>query len=765
MSVLVGFLFSASLLLIGKWIKGKLSILTGVIPAGLFCYFISLIPQVVQSGGVVQDTLWVDSLGVNLRFFADGLSLIFVLMISGIGALVFFYTSSYLKGHQYLDRFYGYLGIFMSSMLGLVLSDNLITLFLFWELTSISSFFLIGFNNDKQDSRYSAFVALAITGIGGLFLLAGVVLLGDISQTYTISELINSRDVIHSSPLYIWVVIFFMIAAFTKSAQFPFHFWLPGAMKAPTPVSTYLHSATMVKAGVYLLLRFTPILGQTNLWNTTLIAVGAITMLYAAVHTIFRTDLKAILAYSTISALGILVFLTGIGSKQSLLAAVVFVLIHSTYKATLFLVTGIIDHSTGLRDITKLQGLGKVMMPVAAVAFFAAISHGGIPPTFGFVGKDLIYESTLAGSNAWVLTTLAVATNALLLYAGLVAGVRPFVGKLNQDLKVHKPSIVMILPPAILSALCLVFGIAPQIIENSLIRPAQSALGLEPDAQLALWHGPTPVLIYSAITLALGFALYFIIAPSKEKQQWASKYEKISPQGITETFSRGFDKFSRVVSLFFQGGKVTVYVKNTILVSTLLLSAVLINDLVYIVDLSSVAQITFHEVVALLVLILAILFATFNRQRIPAVVSLALLSFGMCMIYMMYGAPDLAMTQFSIDTLTTVLFVLMLYKLPDYLPQTCKREKIMDAALAGCFGLVITLICLEVLTVPQRTEISSFYGQNSFLQAHGKNVVNVIIVDFRGADTMMEISVLSLSAIGVYSLIKLMAKEKNKLES
>jgi multicomponent Na+:H+ antiporter subunit A len=283
--------------------------------------------------------------------------------------------------------------MFMASMLGLVLSDNLMTLFIFWELTSISSFFLIGFNNEDKESRKSAMLALSITGLGGLFLLAAVILLGDVGGTYSFQELLSQSELIKASANYNWIIFLLFIAAFTKSAQFPFHFWLPGAMKAPTPVSTYLHSATMVKAGIYLLARFTPVLGGTPEWNTTLIIVGAITMVYAAVHSLFRIDMKSILAYSTISALGILVFLIGLGTEKALLAAGVFILVHALYKATLFLITGIIDHETGSRDVTLLSGLRKVMLPVAIAGFLAALSNAGAPPFFGFVGKLIIYQN------------------------------------------------------------------------------------------------------------------------------------------------------------------------------------------------------------------------------------------------------------------------------------------------------------------------------------------------------------------------------------
>lgn len=765
-AIVICFIFSLLLVSTGRWIKGKGAILTSLVPMGLFVYFLQFLPLLSKGEVIREYTRWIPSLGVNLNFVIDGLSLLFALMITGIGSLVFIYTTAYLKNHEYLDRFYGYLGVFMGAMLGVVLSDNLITLFLFWELTSISSFFLIGFNNEKEDSRKSAVMALAITGLGGLLLLVGVILLGQIGNTYTISELISQKNFIQENPLYIGIVWLIFGAAFTKSAQFPFHFWLPGAMKAPTPVSTYLHSATMVKAGIYLLLRLTSVLGDNPIWNNPLIIIGAITMLYAAVHSLFRTDLKAILAYTTIAALGILTFLIGIGTDTALLAAIVFILIHATYKATLFLITGIIDHETGTRNSTRLSGLAKVLMPVAIIAFVAALSHGGFPITFGFIGKDLIYDATLKQPNGLLLTIISVVTNVLLLYAGFIAGIKPFIGKLPSEYQhLHLPNVAMWLPPALLAILCIVFGVFPFIIEDSLIKPTLAMLGKNTDIHLQLWHGFNEVLLCSGITLAIGLVLFFFLKPSEAKQQLIEKFEKFSPQHITEQFGKLFERVSHYWSRVLQNGYLTVYVKNTILVATIILGYSLWNNFSYRIDPQSFSEITFHEIVVLIVLFVAIIFATLTQSRLAAVASLGLLSFGMCMIFMMYSAPDLAMTQFSIDTLTVVLFVLILYKLPNYLKMNTQKIKLLDGILALSFGAVITIMCLEVLTTPQNTEVSSFYAQNSYIQAHGKNIVNVILVDFRGADTMMEISVLSIAAIGVFGLIKLRLKTKERFKA
>ena len=765
-AILSGFVFSVFLVFAGKFLKGKLAVLSALVPLALFVYFLSFLPQVAAGEVIRQNIDWVPSLGLNLNFALDGLSLLFSLLITGIGFLVFAYTAAYLKGHDYLDRFYGYLGMFMGAMLGLVLSDNLLSMFIFWELTSISSFFLIGFNNTSEASRKSAILALAITGSGGFLLLAGALLLGDVAGTFTISEMVGLSDTIISSDYYIWIVILLFGAAFTKSAQFPFHFWLPGAMKAPTPVSTYLHSATMVKAGIYLLLRFTPVLGGEEIWNTTLITVGGITMFYAAVHTLFRTDLKGVLAYSTISILGLLVFLIGLGTQYALTAAAVYIVVHALYKATLFLVTGIIDHETGTRDVTRLAGLRKVMMPVAVAGFLAALSSAGMPPFVGFIGKDLVYESTL-GMGSWsiFLTVLAIATNILVLYAGFVAGIKPFTGKLPEDFeKVHLPSFLMWLPPVILALLGIIIGIFPGIINDSIIAPVVSSVGLSGDyVDLKLWHGFNLVLGLSAITLALGALLYFFFKPSAKKEKGVARFEFIAPLTLVTGFGHGFKTFSHWWTKIFQNGFLRNYVSTIILFLTVLVGYSLFSDQNdFPIDLSSFDRMTYYEMIIMGIMFLSILFVVGARSRLTAVVALGVVGYTICLMFVIYSAPDLAMTQFSIDTLTVILFVLVLSSLPKYLDITNYRMKALDGVLAVSFGVLITLIALEVLGEPVTKEVSDYYADNAYVLAKGKNVVNVILVDFRGVDTLMEIAVLTIAAIGVFSLLKLRLKRDDR---
>ncbi|SHG00468.1 multisubunit sodium/proton antiporter, MrpA subunit [Salegentibacter echinorum] len=766
-AILLGFLFALFLVFTGKFFRGKLAVLSALIPAGLFAYFASFISK-ISAGEIITKTYeWVPAFGVNLSFKLDGLSLLFSLMITGIGFLVFSYTASYLKGHKYLDRFYGYLSVFMAAMLGLVLSNNIISLFVFWELTSISSFFLIGFNNDSAASRKSALTALGITGLGGFFLLSGVLLLGSMTGTYNITEMLSMQEAIAGSEYYILAASLFFVAAFTKSAQFPFHFWLPAAMKAPTPVSTYLHSATMVKAGVYLLMRFTPILGDHPFWNNTLIIVGGITMVYTAIHSLFRTDLKGILAYSTISALGILVFLIGLGTKAAFLAAAVFIMVHALYKATLFLVAGIIDHQAGTRDVTKLAGLRKVMMPVAIAGFLAAISSAGIPPTIGFLGKELTYEASLNfGTGTIIIVIAIVLTKIFLLWAGFAAGIKPFMGKLPEAQKETKmPGLLMWFPPIILAVLSILFGIFPSLIESAIVKPMVFALGADAsEDHLALWHGFNTVLLLSAVTIGVGLLLYFLVRPSNKLEQKVAKLEFISPRSIMEKGNYYFVIFSRFWTNVFQNGYLRNYVTSIILFLVILVGYILFGHQRLVIDHSQLAEITAYELVVALILVAGVLYTVFTKSRLAAVAAMGVVGLSICLIFVFYSAPDLAMTQFSIDTLTVILFVLVLYRLPKYLSLSDYKMRLRDGVLSLALGTIICVLALQVLAEPANNEIGDFYAKNAYLLAHGKNVVNVILVDFRGTDTLIEISVLAIAAIGVFGLLKLRLKSTDRTQ-
>jgi len=766
-TILSGLIISITLLPAGKLVKGRFGFLPSLLPLGLFVYFASHISQISKGAVLFETVNWIPSLGVNANFRLDGLSLLFSLLITGVGFLVFLYAAFYLKGHKYLDRFYAYLCVFMSAMLGMVLSDNILLLFVFWELTSISSFFLIGFNNNSKESRKSAIISLSVTGLGGFFLMAGLIILGYVGGTYSIQELLNSPS-IKNDVLYPLIIIFVFIGAFTKSAQFPFHFWLPGAMKAPTPVSAYLHSATMVKAGIFLLARLSPILGGTTEWSYTLMIAGGVTMVYAAVHSLFRIDLKAILAYSTISALGIMVFLLGIGTKEAFIALSTFVVVHALYKAALFLITGIIDHETGTRDITKLAGLKKVLLPVYIAGILAALSSAGLPFTFGFIGKDLIYEATLKAASpiAIYLTIAAVATNLCLVAAGFMAGIRPFAGKIPKEFaSIHLPHKVMWLVPLVLGVSGFIFGCFPSIIGGSLIAPAVNAIANgEVAFHLQIWHGFNTVFLLSMLTLALGALVYFVNKPSLNRFLTVERFANMSPQYLAVRFAKGFYQFSEWYTNIMHNGFLRSYILKILVFAQLLFIYELLQGGPIYLDYSRLSPISIYEGATVLFLIAGLLITLTTSSRLTAVIGTSVIGYAICLLFLYFSAPDLAITQFTIDTLTVVLFVLVLFNLPPFIkfPGINKLTIIRDIAVAVGFGALMSIIAIKVLQVPTDIETSNFYGTYAYTLAKGKNVVNVILVDFRGFDTMFEIVVLSIAAIGVYSLLKLRLKSSEK---
>lgn len=766
LSVLSSFVFALLLVPFGRVMKGKWSFLISLLPASLFVFFATKIPHLSATGAILEQHLWVTGLGIHLDFHLDGLSMIFALMITGVGTLVFLYTSYYLKGHLYLDRFFGFLCLFMGAMLGLVLSENIITLFLFWELTSISSFFLIGFNNEDPASRKSAMIALSVTGFGGLCLLAAGLLIYGITDSFSLVDFLSSSSQVQEHGYFTALICLVFGAAFTKSAQFPFHFWLPGAMKAPTPVSTYLHSATMVKAGIYLLFRLSPAFSGSDFWHYSLWCVGGATMLYGAAQTLFRDDLKSILAYSTVSALGVLVFLIGLGTDEAMLAALVFVLVHALYKATLFLMTGIIDHAAHTRNVSELSGLRKVMLPVAIAGFLAALSNSGIPPSFGFVGKDLIYEASLNTGIFPLISTIAlVSTNVLLLFAGFMAGVRPFIGPLPEKYQGLKSASARLWVPAlILATLGMVLGVAPGIVGSSLISPAMAAVGImDYPLELKLWHGFNLVLTLSAITIAVGLGLFYFIKPNPHRSTMILRWEKYSPLSIFERVGNLMYGMSSLWTGIVQNG----YLRNYILVIVLFLMALIgygmTGDFRPQVDFNELLDLTVYEAAIVGIMLGAIIFTVFTSSRLTAVAAMGVVGYTLCLLFVFYSAPDLAMTQFAIDTLTVILFVLVLFRLPKYLPYSDSRLQIRDGVVALGFGGMITWLALAVLSQPMLSEVNDYYAANAYKLAKGKNVVNVILVDFRGMDTLVEITVLAIAALGVFGLLKLRLKSKERI--
>lgn len=503
-----------------------------------FVYYLRKLPA-INRGDVFTETYpWIESLNINFSFYVDGFSVLFSLLVLGIGAFILVYASYYMKPYPMKGRFLGYLLFFMMAMQGIVVSGNLISMFVFWELTSISSYLLIGYFHERSEARASALQALLITGFGGLALLGGFVLLGLAYGTYEFSEILANPELIKEHELYLSALILIFIGAFTKSAQFPFHFWLPGAMTAPSPVSAFLHSATMVKAGIFLLARINPVMGGTDVWTYTLSIVGVTTMFVGAWLSITQTDLKKILAYTTVSALGTIVLLLGTGTEYAINAEIIFLLVHAMYKGTLFMMAGNLEKKTGTRDINQMAGLFKYMPFAAVIMILALVSMAGIPPMLGFLGKELIYEASIAAPKAHIfILTLGFLTNVIMVFLSMRLTFDIFWGKEQFIKKPIEPSVPMMLGPFFLVLSSLVLGIFPSAIASPLTSKAIVAINPELDAiKLKLWHGFNEVLLLSFFTILLG-VIFFVFR------------KRILP--IIDKFNIKFFRF-KFTQIFFQ---------------------------------------------------------------------------------------------------------------------------------------------------------------------------------------------------------------------
>jgi multicomponent Na+:H+ antiporter subunit A len=762
-AVLSGF----GLALGAPWIERLARAATGwllaLLPLGLTLYFATFIGRVAGGMTVSATYSWVPALGVNLSFYLDGLSLLFALLILGIGALILIYAGGYLGTHRHLGRFYAFLLLFMAAMLGLVLADNLFTLFVFWELTSISSFLLIGFSHQREESRAAATQALLVTGGGGLALLAGLIMLGIAGGSFELSTLLGRGDALRGHPLYLPILLLVLAGAFTKSAQVPFHFWLPSAMEAPTPVSAYLHSATMVKAGVYLLARVSPILGGTGTWISIVTVVGAATMLTGGVLALYQTDLKRILAYSTISALGMLVLLLGLGTEGAIAAAVVFLLAHALYKGALFMVAGALDHETGTRDVELLGGLWRAMPITAAVTGLAAVSLAGFGPVLSFIGKELALEAVLdSESLSALLTSAVVISGALFVTVAAIVGIRPFFGDLRPTPKhPHEAPPSMWLGPALLAFAGLAFGLLPTLVEPIVGSAASAILGQPEVVDLALWHGLNLPLALSVVSVVAGLGLFLAWNPLRHATSWLARVFGWGPSRWYRLALDGMYTLARSLTRLLQSGYLRVYLQIIIVTAVGLVGSTLVSRggvpvaLVW-------ADVRFYEAGLAVLILLAAAMAVRAPGRLTTVAALSVVGYGVSLLYILYGAPDLAMTQILVETLTVILFVLVFYHLPRFSRLSSVATRARDGIIALTTGGLIMLLVLAVTAEPTDTTIAKYYAEQSLPLAHGRNIVNVILVDFRGFDTLGEITVLSVAAIGVYALLKLRPSKGGK---
>ncbi len=762
--LIIGFIASFSAAFIYKPFKNYFGWIAASFPLFMFLSFISRYQQVANGEIIKEYYEWIPSLGINLTFILDGLSLTFVLIITLIGVVVFLYAGAYMKDYEHTDRFFVYIGIFMTSMLGLVISDNMITLFVFWELTSISSFMLIGFNHHKESSRKSALQALLVTGSGGLALLAGFIFLYLITGSFEISSLYDKHSEIIKSGFYSSAVILILLGAFTKSAQFPFHFWLPNAMEAPTPVSAYLHSATMVKAGIYLIARLNHALGGTELWQGTILIFGTITMLIAAALAIKQTDLKRLLAYSTLSVLGTLTLLIGIGSQLAIKAFFIYLVAHSLYKGTLFLVAGTLDHSTGTRDVHNLGGLKKIMPVTMATALLASSSMMGIIPLIGFIGKETVYSAILE-IEYWgiFLIIIAVISNALIVMVTILVGLKPFFGKLTSTpVAPHEAHIKMLFGPAILAILGLLMGIFPNAIIGKLLEQSTiSILTEELGIKIKLWHGFNLVLLLSFITLGLGILFYVLRNKFFSTIQNVRMIKILKPSEWYEYLLIFLMWFAKLQTRILQNGYLRNYI-IFILITAIGLASLSLIKAITTLNINFIPDITFYEIAILSMMVGATFVVITSDSRLKSIVAIGVVGFTMGIIFIIYSAPDLALTTFAIETLTVILFVLVLYKLPKYLQFSNVIVKLRDVIISAAVGIFMSTVVLYVTSLSMQSDLKTYFAEKSLPEGKGRNIVNVILVDFRAIDTLGEITVLAIAAIGVYALLKLKLDDKGE---
>jgi len=762
-SILLGILVSLLAPLLYRQFR-RFSAVLAVFPLAIFIQLCLVIPAIVTGETLQMTVPWVPGLGLSLNLRLDGLSLVMALLISGIGALIVVYGGAYLHGHPFLGRFYSLVILFMTAMLGVVLSSNALLLFVFWELTSISSFFLIGFEHQKANARAAAWQALLVTGSGGLAMLAGFALLAKITGSFEISRWIESSATIITDPLANAAFFLVLLGAATKSAQFPFHFWLPNAMEAPAPVSAYLHSATMVKAGVYLLARLFPVFGQMALWPVVITALGLLTLVSGALLALAQTDMKRLLAYTTISALGSMVFFLGLGNELAIKTAVIVLIAHALYKGALFLVAGGVDHGTGSRDIAVLGGIGRAMPFTAAAAGLAGLSMAGLPPLLGFIAKELMYETTLDAALPGLLTGLLLVANVCMVAVAGWVGYQPFWGKPGQkDLHPHEGSTGLWLPPLILAILSFLLGILPQLTGKWLVAPAvQAVLQIPAKVKLSLWHGFTPMLGLSALTLLLGIGL--LAARRRIQPAITAFWHALAKFGPASMYPRSLHavlSFASWQTRQLQNGYLRIYVSSIVVVTAVLAFVTMALRSVQF-TIPTFQPPRFYDVILVGIILIATFLVTRARSRLATIALLGSIGFSIAVIFLLYGAPDLAMVQFAIETLTVILFVLVLYRLPKFKQFSSRRARIIDLMIALMGGMLMTLLMLMVSTPDSDAHISRFYVENSLPLANGRNIVNVILVDFRGFDTLGEITVLAVAAMGVFSLIKLTAKGKPK---
>lgn len=755
--VLIPFIAAVLPLLARQRSRLMITTLTAVATATSLSLLLALAPDVLDGEMPQFFAAWLPSLGLDFSLRLDGLSLLFATLILGIGLLIIIYAHYYLSENDDSGRFFACMLLFMGSMLGIVTSDNLILLWMFWELTSISSFLLIGYWFHQSNARRGARMALAITGAGGLALLAGILLIGNIAGSYQLEAIFAAADEIRAHSLYIPALLLVLLGAFTKSAQFPFQFWLPHAMAAPTPVSAYLHSATMVKAGIFLLARLYPVLGGTSEWFTIVTLTGLATMLFGAYFALFKTDLKGLLAFSTISHLGLITMLLGLGTAGALLAALFHILNHATFKAGLFMIAGIIDHETGSRDLRKLSGLRKYLPFTMVLAVITSASMAGVPLFNGFLSKEMLFvesaEQHLFGGLSWLVPVLAT-VDAMLSVAYSIRFVHGvFFDKVATNLpkQPHEPPLMMRAPVILLSVLCVAVGIAPMVFAADILTAAMAVVSpYSFEVNIAIWHGFNLPLLMSVLALVGGVAIY---ANRDELLSFNRQFDHHDAKDIFARIVKAVTNTSDNLMNRIETGSLQRYI-----------AAMLGITIIFVLpELYDIAQLdggrehmpvnVVSIVGAIIVVLAAIGTAAFHHQRLTSLMMLSVVGLMVSLIFIHFSAPDLAMTQLVVEVVSIILMILALFFMPQRIPKASSGGRVArDILLAGFVGGIVGSLNYAILTRPTNS-ISEFFLANSVPGGGGTNVVNVILVDFRGFDTLGEITVLAIAAAGIHKLL------------
>ncbi len=759
--LIVGLPFLGALLPILFERHGRLacSLATAASPLLALSILLWLAPRVFAGELLLVSQPWLTQLGFNLSLRLDGLALLFALLILGIGLLVILYARYYLSEREAIGRFFAYLLLFMGAMLGVVLSENLLLLLTFWELTSLSSFLLIGFWGARSDARKGARMALAVTGGGGLALLAGILLIGHIVGSFELSVVLAAGEQIRAHALYPVALVLVLLGAFTKSAQFPFHFWLPHAMAAPTPVSAYLHSATMVKAGVFLLARLYPALADSELWFYLVSLTGLTTLLVGAGMALFQHDLKGLLAFSTISHLGLIVLLLGLNTPLSNVAAVFHIINHATFKASLFMAAGIIDHETGSRDMRRINGMWKYLPHTAVLAMVASSAMAGVPLLNGFLSKEMFFGETLQqhllGSFSWVIPAAATLAGVFSVAYSLRFIHDVFFNGEPINLPKyppHEPPRYMKIPVEILVFLCLLVGMLPAYTVAPLLAVAAKASlgGVLPEYSLAIWHGFNLPLAMSCVALVGGILVYVGRQPLF---RWYAGLPEVDARMIFERQVQNLVRLATWLTGRLENGSLQRYL-SFLLIAALVLVASALAPLPQLTGSRGLSPLDGITTLGLLVLAASgLLTAVFHRQRLVALLILGVGGMLVALAFARFSAPDLALTQLVVEVVTIILLMLALFYLPSRTPsESSSLRGLRDVVVAGGCGVMVALLVYVVLTRPY-AGLAPFFLANSVSGGGGTNVVNVILVDFRGFDTLGEITVLAIAAVGILAML------------